>query len=120
MIALDPQLFARAWIEAWNRRDIEGVLAYFCDDAVFSSPIARALGHGADGVVRGKTALRAYWKAALATNHDLRFELNAVHAGVEVLVLDYTTQHGTRRSEALIFDRGLVSRGYGTMPVSLT
>src|SRR5258707_12741053 len=33
--------FADSWIAAWNRRDVEAVLAHFAEDAQFVSPIAR-------------------------------------------------------------------------------
>ena len=48
--------FAAEWAEAWNRRDIEHVLAHFHEDVEFTSPTALAV----MGVmtVRGKTALR--------------------------------------------------------------
>ena len=30
--------FAARWAAAWNRRDVEAVLAHFHDDVVFTSP----------------------------------------------------------------------------------
>jgi len=33
-------LFAETWIAAWNRRDVDAVLAHFADDAEFVSPAA--------------------------------------------------------------------------------
>jgi len=110
----DPGGFALAWAAAWNARDIESTLDHFSDDAVFSSPIARKLGHGVDGVVTGKSAIREYWRDALALNPELRFTVRSVHAGVDVIVIGFETQDGTRRSEVLIFEEGLVRAGYGT------
>jgi ketosteroid isomerase-like protein len=110
----DPNEFARAWAEAWNARDLESTLAHFRNDAVFSSPIARRTGHGVDGVVTGKAAIREYWTAALVLNPDLKFTVRSVHAGVNVLVIGFETQDGTQRSEVLIFEDGLVKTGYGT------
>ena len=66
--------FARAWVDAWNRRDVAAVLAHFADDAVFTSPKA-ALFVG-DAVVRGKPALAAYWQRASAGTAELRFTLD--------------------------------------------
>src|SRR5205085_11775812 len=40
MTNASAELFARAWVDAWNRRDVEAVLAHFADDAVFISPKA--------------------------------------------------------------------------------
>ena len=39
-------LFAETWIAAWNRRDVDAVLAHFADDAEFVSPAAhKFVGH---------------------------------------------------------------------------
>ena len=55
--------FADSWIAAWNRRDVEAVLAHFTEDAQFVSPVARNLvGHP---VLRNKKELEDYWRAAL-------------------------------------------------------
>ncbi len=50
--------FVDAWVKAWNAHDLGVVLSHFCDDVVFSSPLAAQLVAGSDGVIRGKQALR--------------------------------------------------------------
>jgi ketosteroid isomerase-like protein len=52
-------------VQAWNRHDVEAVLAHFHDDVTFSSPVAERVQPQTGGAVRGKDALRAYWNAAL-------------------------------------------------------
>jgi len=68
--------FARDWAAAWNRRDIEAVLAHFHDDVVFTSPTALAV--TGSPVVRGKDALRAYWTKAMAGIASIRFIVTRV------------------------------------------
>jgi len=70
----DALQFAASWIEAWNRRDIEQVLATFDDAVEFTSP--RALATVGVATVRGKQELRAYWQTALARISSLRFVLD--------------------------------------------
>jgi ketosteroid isomerase-like protein len=65
--------FAQNWIDAWNRRDLEAVLAHFADDIRFTSPRAQATVGTA--TVVGKAALRDYWRAALAAIGTLQFTL---------------------------------------------
>jgi len=110
----DPHAFALAWAAAWNARDLESALAHFKDDAVFSSPIARKMGRGIEGVVTGKAAIREYWTAALVLNPQLNFTVRSVYAGVDVIVIGFETQDGTQRTEVLIFEDGLVKTGFGT------
>lgn len=69
----DALKFAANWIEAWNNRDIERVLATFDDAVEFASP--RALVTVGSPVVHGKQELRSYWQAALAKIPSLRFVL---------------------------------------------
>ena len=51
--------FVEDWLAAWNRHDVEAVLAHFVEDVTFTSPVAARIVPGSEGVIRGKTALRA-------------------------------------------------------------
>jgi len=106
--------FADEWAAAWNRRDVDAVLAHFHDDVVFTSPVAAEIVTGSTGVVHGKVALREYWCAALKAVPDLHFDLVGVYRGVSTLVINYRNQWGGLVCEVLEFDGALVRRGHGT------
>lgn len=73
---LDAEAFARQWVEAWNRRDLEAILSHFADEVTFISPKAEmVVGHSE---VHGKSELRAYWERALKRITDLQFTLDHV------------------------------------------
>jgi ketosteroid isomerase-like protein len=91
-------------VAAWNRHDIDAVLAHFHDDVVFTSPVAARVVPESRGVVRGKAALRESWNAALKTMPDLHFEIVGVYQG----------QSGALVNEVLEFDGRLVRRAHGT------
>jgi hypothetical protein len=110
----DPDTFAEEWAAAWNRRDVEAVLAHFHDDVVFTSPVAADVVPESAGVTHGKTALREYWCAAMAAVPDLHFEIVGAYAGVSTLVINYRNQKGGLVNEVLEFDGDLVRRGHGT------
>ncbi|QHT56441.1 nuclear transport factor 2 family protein [Cellulomonas sp. H30R-01] len=114
MSAPEPHAFAAAWVAAWNAHDVEAVLDHFADDVVFTSPVAARLLPATQGVVHGKDALRAYWTEGLRQVPDLRFSVERVHAGVDVLVLGYRNQSGGVVDEVLRFVDGLVVEGHGT------
>ncbi len=115
--------FAERWAEAWNRLDVEAVLAHFDDDVVFSSP--KALDAVGVPTVRGKAALRSYWQTALRSVTVLRFSVVRVlwdSSSLELAII-YDRQVNDRRdraSETLQFGpSGHVSRGevfYGVVP----
>jgi len=109
----DAEKFAAEWAEAWNRRDVESVLAHFRDDVIFASPTALAV--TGSPVVHGKDALRAYWTAALARTGSIRFSVLRVlwDAASRELAIIYLAEIDGRSgtvSENLIFDvDGLVA-----------
>ena len=102
-----PKEFPKDWQAAWNSHDLDRILAHYADDIIFRSCKARAT--VGTGVVSGKAALRDYWSAALARQPDLRFEVEEVYEGEDMLVLVYTNHVGRRAAETLRFDTyGLV------------
>ena len=110
--------FARAWVKAWNDRNVEEVLSHFAEDVVFTSPLATRVIPESAGVIHGKESLRRYWNEALRHNDDLHFELIEVYSGVDTLVIRFRTPQGTDRCEVLTFRSGLVHAGHGTYQVS--
>jgi len=106
--------FVEEWLRCWNDHDVEGVLAHFSDDVVFTSPLAGQLLDGSDGVVRGKHALREYWNLGLSKVPDLRFELIGTYVGVATIVINYRNHRGQLVNEVLTFDGSLVVEGHAT------
>jgi ketosteroid isomerase-like protein len=93
--------FAVSWMEAWNSRDLERIIAHYAEDVVFSSPLVPTIGGGNCNTIRGREALRAYLSAALRKFPLLRFRLRTVHVGDEVIVLSYDSMAGLVASEKL-------------------
>lgn len=96
----DALRFARHWVESWNARRLDAVLALFAEDAVFVSPKAEAF----IGQVRveGKAALRAYWTTALEKITQLRFTLETADwdAATSTLSAIYVAELNGKRSRA--------------------
>jgi steroid delta-isomerase len=99
--------FAEAWIAAWNRRDVDAVLAHFAEDAQFESPIAR--GVAGRSLLRNKSEIGQYWRTGLDRITELRFELD--HAAWdekrrELNVVYLATLNGERKRacEIMQFD----------------
>ena len=103
----DAEKFAAEWADAWNRRDAEAVLARFHDDIVFTSPTALVV--TGSPVVRGKEALREYWKMALTRIGSIRFSVIRVlwdSTGHELAIVYLADIDGRARtvSENLVFN----------------
>ena len=107
----DANDFAREWVEAWNSHDLARVLSHYEEDVVLISPRARVVLGVADGAVRGKAALGDYMRAALRKVPDLTFTLKRVFAGVNSVVIEFTTNDGRHGAEFMDFgNNGRIAR----------
>ena len=105
------EAFAAEWIAAWNSRDLDRVLAHYEDDFEFSSPFIVEIAGEPSGVLKGKSAVGAYWARALARIPALNFELEKVFWGIRTLVIQYRRHDGRAAAEWFEFgDRGKVVR----------
>jgi ketosteroid isomerase-like protein len=96
--------FARAWVQAWNDRDLEAILSHYADTIVFHSPrIDLVLRNGA-AKIEGKDALRNYWRAALERSPKLYFELDDVRIGSDAMTVLYTNHRDESVAETFVFD----------------
>ena len=104
MTLTEADAFARAWVAAWNDRDIEAILAHYDEAVVFHSPrIADVMG-GHAASIAGKDNLRAYWLAGLERAPKLYFELDRVFAGSDTLTVLYTNHRDQMVTETFVFD----------------
>ncbi len=80
---------ARAWLAAFNARDLEGLLALYAADAVHASPKLRVRDPSSNGEIRGVSALRAWWKDAMDRLPDLRYEAKHLTAMGDRVFMEY-------------------------------
>ena len=90
MDAQQTEGFAKGWIQAWNQRDLEAVLAHYTEDVEFQSPLVVKLLGETSGTVRGKQNLREYFRKALAAfPGDIELELLGAYQGVNSLLVHF-------------------------------
>jgi ketosteroid isomerase-like protein len=107
----DAKHFANHWIAAWNSHDLEAVMSHYAEDVVLISPTAARILEDPSGNVRGKTALRKYFKRGLEAYPNLHFELSDVMFGLSSIVVCYKNQKGTKTAEFMEFGKeGKVTR----------
>jgi ADP-ribose pyrophosphatase YjhB (NUDIX family) len=81
---------ARAWLEAFNARDLDRLLGLYAEDAVHTSPKLRDRVPETKGEVRGKPALRAWWDGAMKRLPSLRYEARHLVASGDRVFMEYT------------------------------
>ena len=107
----DARHLASHWIRAWNARDLDEIMSHYADDVVLVSPVAAKILHDPSGTVKGKEALRAYFKRGLDVYPNLKFDLIEVMWGVSSVILYYTNQKGGKAGEFMEIDaKGQVVR----------
>jgi ketosteroid isomerase-like protein len=85
----DHARLARAWLDAFNRKDVDALIAMYGDDATHTSPKIRALHPDTGGKLIGRAAIEAWWRGAIARTPGLRYEETAITANEQRVVLEY-------------------------------
>ena len=103
----DALQFARNWVDAWNRKDVNAVLSHYVEDAIFVSP--KAANFVGNSMVRGKQALANYWQLAAKKIDKIEFTLDRIawdSTAKELVVFYEADLNGvrSRAAEAMTFD----------------
>lgn len=111
----DAKRFAEEWVGAWNRHDVDAVLAHYTDNVEMTSPMIRRLLGVSLGTLKGKKAVGDYWRAALEKVPDLRFSIIEVACGVDSVSICYHAVMGQKAIETFIFNEsGKVCKALAT------
>jgi steroid delta-isomerase-like uncharacterized protein len=86
---MTPLQIARAWLDAFNRHDVDALVALYADDATHTSPKIRALHPDSGGKLVGKAALADWWRAANRRLPGLRYEATAIVADEACAIVEY-------------------------------
>jgi ketosteroid isomerase-like protein len=81
----DRELIAIAerWLACFERRDLDGLLALYSDDATHTSPKIP------ERTLRGKAAMRAWWKTAFDKLPTLTYVPTAITADARRVYMEY-------------------------------
>lgn len=107
----EATFLGQQWVEAWNRHDLDAIMAHYAVDVAFTSPFVVALAHEPTGTLRGSEALRAYFSKALTAFPNLYFHLLDVLVGVGSVTLYYRSVKDRLAAEVMhIDDCGKITR----------
>jgi hypothetical protein len=104
MTEASAKQFAAEWIAAWNSHNLDAIVAHYGEEVVLTSPAVARLLNDPSGTVKGKTALRTYFRLGLDAYPNLRFELLDVMQGLSSVVLCFVNQKGTKTAEFMELD----------------
>jgi ketosteroid isomerase-like protein len=105
----EARRFSTSWYAAWNRHDLDGILAHYAGTIEHSSPFIARYNEDPDcRPLKGKAAVRDYFGRALERNPTLRFDPIHLAVGVETVALVYRRMTGEVAVETFRLRDGLV------------
>jgi len=106
--------FTEHWVSAWNSHDLDKILSHYTDDIIMESPLALKRMPETGGIVRGKEAVRAYWKMGLELIPDLFFEVHEVFIGIRGITIYYINHATGRKTTEVLYlnEEGKVYKGF--------
>lgn len=86
----DLEAIADSWLDAFDRRDLDALLALYAEDCEHTSPKIRVRHPETGGKLRGKDALRAWWADSFARLPGLKYVKTALTANEQRVLMEYT------------------------------
>lgn len=83
---------ATRWFDAFNAHDLEALLALYAEDAEHYSPKLKARRPETQGLIRGKRALRDWWRDAFDRLPTLHYRVTKLTVDDEQVFMEYTRQ----------------------------
>lgn len=88
------ETIARRWFDAFNAHDLDALLALYHDHAEHYSPKLKQRDPATYGRVKGKAALRAWWREAFDRLPSLRYEVRSLTANPRRVFMEYVRHVG--------------------------
>ncbi len=86
----DLKMIAQEWFNAFNKHDIEMLLALYDENAEHYSPKLKVHQPETNGLIKGKQALRNWWTDAFQRLPKLNYEIIQLTANDERVFMEYT------------------------------
>jgi hypothetical protein len=90
MSAANNKLIAGRWLEAFNKKNIDALLALYHPNASHYSPKLKIKKPATAGLIKGKEALGLWWKEAFDRIPSLKYGVNNLVASDEAVFMEYT------------------------------
>ncbi len=112
MSAENNKKIALKWFEAFNEHDLEKLLSLYNDSAEHFSPKLKIRKPETNGLIKGKQALRDWWKDAFDRLPTLKYEVLKLTADNEQVFMEYLrhvqNEEDLRVGEVLQINNGTI------------
>lgn len=92
MSTSDPKDVALAWMDAFNKKDLDRLLGLYDDTAEHYSPKLKVRHPETAGLIKGKKALRDWWRDAFDRLPTLHYTLVRLTPAEDRVFMEYVRQ----------------------------
>lgn len=78
------------WFDAFNKHDLEMLLLLYHEDAEHYSPKLKIHQPKTQGLIKGKSALRAWWQDAFERLPKLQYHIISIITEGDIIFMEYT------------------------------
>ncbi len=90
MNSVDLKDIAMLWFKSFNEKNLEALLSLYDENAQHYSPKLKLRKPTTNGLIKGKTALRSWWKDAFERLPTLHYQVNKLTADSQQVFMEYT------------------------------
>ena len=112
MISKQNKSIATKWFAAFNEHDLEKLLSLYDDKAEHFSPKLKIRIPETQGLIKGKDALRGWWKDSFERLPSLNYEVKKLTADEEQVFMEYIRhvngEEDLRVGEVLEIKNGMI------------
>jgi hypothetical protein len=109
---MTPAEIAKDWLKAFNDHNLEALLALYDDNAEHFSPKLKIRKPETKGLIKGKTALRAWWQDAFDRLPTLSYRETTITANNNRVFMEYirtvSGEENMNVAEVLEIKNGLI------------
>jgi hypothetical protein len=91
-VSYQIQQIAIKWLDAFNAKNLENLLALYDEDAEHYSPKLKVNQPETNGTISGKSALKAWWQEAFEKLPTLHYKVTSLTANENRVFMEYTRQ----------------------------
>jgi hypothetical protein len=95
---------ARTWMEAWNKRDFDTIMAHYADEVEFNSDAVIRRWKVLTGRLTGKPALEKHFRKGLEEVPALHFDFHSILYGPDSILLYYSREDGRLAADVVRFN----------------
>ena len=103
---------ATQWLSAFNQHNLEKLLALYDDNAIHFSPKLKIRKPETNGFIKGKEAMRSWWKDAFERLPQLTYQVQTITANDEMVFMEYVRivpgEENMNVAEVLEIKNGLI------------